>query len=415
MSEAKGALGSLAAQHAELERRRAANLAFSGQTLVADSLGVLQEAVEGLLAAFLLPARDLRGVQRYNQKIAAPIGGMGSARGRQCVGASSCGNLSARSAGAGSDLDDGCMAASASSSGGLAPSSGFLVRTSANPELIKAINPLAANSAAVSQVSYCAEAWRGWSISCFCGPVAHDLHHIVGGLGLFNGDFCSGQGIHDGAAASATATAAGAAAAAAATAAYAKAAARAKSAGRPCCEASQLWAAAGCGAAATEQITLSVECVHHCNRKSWTRSMNSCSRLTKKERRAQVRSTQVIQRQGGASQTSLPVAPVSGIALAAWWHFCCPPCEPSIALARNAAQAAVLPPLPFLARSCSTCLKRLRSEAPAGRVALKLMSDTVRCQGVSPLGPCSPPLSPLASRPERTRSSLVDWRFCKVI
>lgn len=57
LSEAKGALGSLAVQHAELERRRAANLAFSGQTLVADSLGVLQEAVEGLLAAFLLPAR----------------------------------------------------------------------------------------------------------------------------------------------------------------------------------------------------------------------------------------------------------------------------------------------------------------------------------------------------------------------
>lgn len=42
LQEAHSALGSLEAQRAELERRRRANLAFSGQTLVGDSLGVLQ-------------------------------------------------------------------------------------------------------------------------------------------------------------------------------------------------------------------------------------------------------------------------------------------------------------------------------------------------------------------------------------
>jgi hypothetical protein len=42
LQEAQHALGSLEQQHAELERRRRANLAFSGQTLVGDSLHVLQ-------------------------------------------------------------------------------------------------------------------------------------------------------------------------------------------------------------------------------------------------------------------------------------------------------------------------------------------------------------------------------------
>jgi len=56
--EAQSALGTLAAQHAELESRRHANLAFAGQTLVAESVGVLHEAVEGLLSTFLLPSKD---------------------------------------------------------------------------------------------------------------------------------------------------------------------------------------------------------------------------------------------------------------------------------------------------------------------------------------------------------------------
>ncbi len=50
-------LGTLAQQHADLEQRRRANLAFSGQTLVGDNLEVLQDAVESVIAAFLLPAR----------------------------------------------------------------------------------------------------------------------------------------------------------------------------------------------------------------------------------------------------------------------------------------------------------------------------------------------------------------------
>jgi hypothetical protein len=50
-------LGTLAQQHADLDARRRANLAFSGQTLVGDNLDVLQDAVESIVAAFLLPAR----------------------------------------------------------------------------------------------------------------------------------------------------------------------------------------------------------------------------------------------------------------------------------------------------------------------------------------------------------------------
>ena len=57
LHNAKAMLGTLAQQHADLEQRRAANLAFSGQTLVGDNLDVLQDAVESIIAAFLLPAR----------------------------------------------------------------------------------------------------------------------------------------------------------------------------------------------------------------------------------------------------------------------------------------------------------------------------------------------------------------------
>lgn len=57
LTNAKAALGTLAQQHADLDARRRANLAFSGQTLVGDNLDVLQDAVESIVAAFLLPAR----------------------------------------------------------------------------------------------------------------------------------------------------------------------------------------------------------------------------------------------------------------------------------------------------------------------------------------------------------------------
>ena len=62
LHNAKAALGTLAQQHADLELRRRANLAFSGQTLVGDNLDVLQDAVESIIGAFLLPARVRRGV-----------------------------------------------------------------------------------------------------------------------------------------------------------------------------------------------------------------------------------------------------------------------------------------------------------------------------------------------------------------
>jgi kinesin family protein 5 len=64
LSEAQMALGSLAQQHAELEARRHSNLALTGQTLVAESLGCLQDLVENLVAEFLLPSKDLKAVQR---------------------------------------------------------------------------------------------------------------------------------------------------------------------------------------------------------------------------------------------------------------------------------------------------------------------------------------------------------------
>lgn len=89
---------------------------------------------------------DLKGVQKYNQKIAAPVGGLGSARSRQ--GSVHGGSMSARSTS--SALGEGGVGGVA---GSAALSSGFLSRTSTNPDLIRAINPLAANSAAVSQAS----------------------------------------------------------------------------------------------------------------------------------------------------------------------------------------------------------------------------------------------------------------------
>lgn len=42
LHHAKAALSQMADQHKDLEARRRANLAFSGQTLVGDNLGVLQ-------------------------------------------------------------------------------------------------------------------------------------------------------------------------------------------------------------------------------------------------------------------------------------------------------------------------------------------------------------------------------------
>lgn len=68
LAKAKSALGNLAAKHAELSEKRASNLAFAGQTLLGEGLQVLHEAVEGLLATFLLPSKDLKAVQRYKQK-----------------------------------------------------------------------------------------------------------------------------------------------------------------------------------------------------------------------------------------------------------------------------------------------------------------------------------------------------------
>ena len=140
LSEAKTALGSLAAQHAELEAKRRANLAFSGQTLVGDSLGVLQEAVEGLVAAFLLPARDLRSVQRYNQKMAGAAAGYGGGGG----------NLSARSTATTASGDGSGVMALGGSVGTLPPS--LLQRTSTNTDLIRAVNPLGGQSTAVSHL-----------------------------------------------------------------------------------------------------------------------------------------------------------------------------------------------------------------------------------------------------------------------
>ena len=71
LSEAQKALGSLAQQHADLEARRHSNLALTGQTLVAESLGTMQELVERLVSEFLLPARDQKALQRLRAKAPA--------------------------------------------------------------------------------------------------------------------------------------------------------------------------------------------------------------------------------------------------------------------------------------------------------------------------------------------------------
>ncbi len=47
-------------QKAMLEGQRRAHLAWSGQAMVSNSLNVMQEAVETIRAAFLLPQKDLR-------------------------------------------------------------------------------------------------------------------------------------------------------------------------------------------------------------------------------------------------------------------------------------------------------------------------------------------------------------------
>ena len=50
----------LAEQKATLEGQRRAHLAWSGQAMVSNSLNVMQEAVETIRAAFLLPQKDLK-------------------------------------------------------------------------------------------------------------------------------------------------------------------------------------------------------------------------------------------------------------------------------------------------------------------------------------------------------------------
>ncbi|KAI7845289.1 hypothetical protein COHA_001132 [Chlorella ohadii] len=110
LTSAKATISSLAQQQRDLELRRRANLAFSGQTLVGDNLNVLQEAVESIVAAFILPARDLKSLQSIKSKMAG-----GSARQSMALHAAG---------------------------GPLGPS--MLSRTSTpNVDLIKAINPLA--------------------------------------------------------------------------------------------------------------------------------------------------------------------------------------------------------------------------------------------------------------------------------
>ena len=75
LSEAQVALGTLTQQHADLEARRHSNLALTGQTLVAESLETMQEMVETLIAEFLLPAKDLKAVQRLRAKAPGPASG----------------------------------------------------------------------------------------------------------------------------------------------------------------------------------------------------------------------------------------------------------------------------------------------------------------------------------------------------
>lgn len=68
LDKAQRTLGTLAAERDDLARRRAAELAFTGQTLVRENLSVLQEGVETLIATFLLPSKDLKSLARYAQK-----------------------------------------------------------------------------------------------------------------------------------------------------------------------------------------------------------------------------------------------------------------------------------------------------------------------------------------------------------
>ena len=50
----------LRAQAAELDAARRQHLAWTGQAMVGNSLTVMQEAVETIRAAFLLPQKDLK-------------------------------------------------------------------------------------------------------------------------------------------------------------------------------------------------------------------------------------------------------------------------------------------------------------------------------------------------------------------
>ena len=59
--DGEGEAGS-AAQKQALERQRQAHLAWAGKSMVASSLGLMQEAVETIRAVFLLPQKDLKCV-----------------------------------------------------------------------------------------------------------------------------------------------------------------------------------------------------------------------------------------------------------------------------------------------------------------------------------------------------------------
>ena len=60
MHRLSSAARQLAEQKATLEGQRRAHLAWSGQAMVSNSLNVMQEAVETIRAAFLLPQKDLK-------------------------------------------------------------------------------------------------------------------------------------------------------------------------------------------------------------------------------------------------------------------------------------------------------------------------------------------------------------------
>lgn len=63
LQRANVALGELDARQAAAERARQAALAWSGQALVSNSMagaGALQDAIEALRAAFLLPQKELK-------------------------------------------------------------------------------------------------------------------------------------------------------------------------------------------------------------------------------------------------------------------------------------------------------------------------------------------------------------------